>query len=359
MTEAKESRLPRRLLQVAGVALGSFGLYYLYSRYRACPKRPCPLQSSASKTMELPIVDLDESEEEQARQLQQACIKHGFFYVRNHGILEDLQAAAIAQSRAVFGMDRSKKLELLLDRNNRGWAPMTKDKPETAAGEVKSATAKPITKESFFIGREVKAGSEESADYMQGPNQWPREADCPGFRQTMNCYFDELWDLGLQLTGVIVRSLDVHPSCVESASLRTKPMLLMRLLHYDQTKSDPAQGVFAAVPHTDYGILTILTNDGEPGLEICVDDEWRTVAAIPGCFIVNIGDMLEKWTGGLYKSTLHRVVHTSGNDRFSIPFFFEPNVNCTIKSLVSEADDGVVSGEHVKHKSEAAAAEQL
>lgn len=337
------------------VITGSYCCYtFVWSRSR--PKEPHP---NARKITTLPILDLQDSEEVQLRCVRKACQKHGFFYVRHHSVPQKLHHAVIEQCRAVFAMPLHKKLEVMVDRNNRGFAPMTKDKPVSLLN-TKSSKAKPITKESFFIGREIAEGSEENEGYLQGSNQWPDTSLCPGFKSTIGCYFDEMWDLGLQLTEILIKSLGLDPRELEKAGLTDRPMLLLRLLHYDRTKSEPENGIFAANPHTDYGILTILANDDQPGLQLFMDNEWFEVPALEGCFVVNLGDMLERWTGGLYKSTLHRVLNTTGKDRYSVPFFFEPNVNCRIKSLLPDADDdGVLSGDHMKMKHEEAQSQQL
>eukprot|EP00882_Tetradesmus_deserticola_P026949 GHRQ01029774.1.p1 GENE.GHRQ01029774.1~~GHRQ01029774.1.p1 ORF type:complete len:192 (+),score=75.26 GHRQ01029774.1:466-1041(+) len=113
----------------------------------------------------------------------------------------------------------------------------------------------------------------------------------------------------------------------------THPMVALRPLHYTAEVSAPASGVFGAGAHSDYGMLTLLATDEVPGLQVHLDGSWQAVQPLAGAFIVNLGDMLERWTNGLFKSTLHRVINTTGQERYSIPFFFEPNFTTRVECL--------------------------
>jgi len=112
----------------------------------------------------------------------------------------------------------------------------------------------------------------------------------------------------------------------------------------------PDRGIFAAKPHTDYGAITILANDQVDGLQILHENQWKSVPPVEGAFVVNLGDMLQKWTNGLYKSTMHRVVMDGEEDRYSIPFFFEPNVHCRVKPVVVREGEGVREEEIVSQR---------
>ena len=86
-------------------------------------------------------------------------------------------------------------------------------------------------------------------------------------------------------------------------------------------------------PHTDYGLLTLLGQDGHEGLEVRMGEQWVPVPADPESFVCNLGDMLERLTGGRYVSTLHRVANSSGVDRLSFPFFFDPGWDAVVEAL--------------------------
>ena len=138
-----------------------------------------------------------------------------------------------------------------------------------------------------------------------------------------------------------------------------EPTVLLRLLHYDDSRSDVTQGRIAAGEHTDWGMVTLLATDEVPGLQIWVRGDqqpgdggapptlaeqgkgkgrWVDIPPMEGAFVVNLGDMLERWTNGRYRSTLHRVLNVSGRHRYSLPLFFEPNFDCVVECLPSCCD---------------------
>jgi isopenicillin N synthase-like dioxygenase len=99
---------------------------------------------------------------------------------------------------------------------------------------------------------------------------------------------------------------------------------------YTPEQSTPASGVLACGAHSDYGMFTLLTTDDVPGLQILPrgGSEWIDVPPRAGAFVVNIGDLLQRWSNDVFKSTVHRVVNHEARERFSMPFFFEPNFDC-------------------------------
>lgn len=177
----------------------------------------------------------------------------------------------------------------------------------------------------------MPADSAEAALPLHGPNQWPPEALLPGFRPAVETYFAALTALGHRLLRLLALSLGLAPGFFEPAF--AAPMLALRPLHYTAEVSAPGEGVFGAGAHTDYGCLTLLATDGVPGLQAHLHGRWQDVPPLRGAFIVNLGDMLERWTNGRYRSTLHRVVNTSGRERYSIAFFFEPGFNTVVECL--------------------------
>eukprot|EP00252_Welwitschia_mirabilis_P015165 TRINITY_DN3337_c0_g1_i1.p1 TRINITY_DN3337_c0_g1~~TRINITY_DN3337_c0_g1_i1.p1 ORF type:complete len:153 (-),score=21.31 TRINITY_DN3337_c0_g1_i1:72-530(-) len=114
-------------------------------------------------------------------------------------------------------------------------------------------------------------------------------------------------------------------------------LAFIRLLHYPGKSRKLENGTLGAAAHTDYGMLTFLATDGVPGLQICREKDiqpqiWEDVPPLKGAFIINIGDMLERWSNSLFRSTLHRVV-INGEERYSVAFFLEPNVDCLVECL--------------------------
>jgi isopenicillin N synthase-like dioxygenase len=166
---------------------------------------------------------------------------------------------------------------------------------------------------------------------------WPPEALLPGWRAVMQAYFDACAALGMRLTRLLGDALGTPAGFFDEPGRFDAPQLFLRLLRYAPEASAPGEGVFGAGAHTDYGMITLLATDEHAGLQIqpragaddandAADDgagAWYDVAPRRGAFIVNLGDMLERWTNGAFRSTRHRVVtRPHGQQRFSIPFFF-------------------------------------
>ncbi|EIE25730.1 oxygenase-like protein [Coccomyxa subellipsoidea C-169] len=262
-----------------------------------------------------------------AAQLRKACIDTGFFYVFNHGVAQDLIEQIFEENRKFFALPEAARREILVDKNNRGWTPLseeTLDRANQTEGD---------TKEGLYFGREVPADSTEAAQPFTGPNQWPSPELLPEYRRVTNTYFSAVTDLGMRMLRLLALALGLAPDYF--LPMFGRPMLFLRPLHYIPRRSQPDQGIFAAGAHSDYGMLTLLATDDAPGLQIWLPSAGRfvDVPPKPGAFIVNLGDMLERWTNGLFKSTLHRVVTDGSRHRYSIPFFFEPNFDTRVECL--------------------------
>ncbi|KXZ46072.1 hypothetical protein GPECTOR_47g347 [Gonium pectorale] len=293
----------------------------------------------------VPVIDLGQTEDAAAAEVRAACTSSGFFYVRNHGVPAPLVEEAFAQQRALFGLPLEAKMAMLQDANNRGYTPFreeTLDPARQAHGD---------TKEGFYFGREVPLDSPEASKPLHGPNQWPDPQLLPDYRRVTQQYFDAMTALGMRLLRLLALSLELPPDYF--APMFDAPMLALRPLHYSGEVSDPGAGVFGAGAHSDYGMLTILATDEVPGLQIWLPDggpeaaadagaargeegvggRWWDVPPQPGAFVINLGDMLERWTNGRYRSTLHRVINTTGRERYSVAFFFEPNFDCPVEVL--------------------------
>jgi len=299
---------------------------------------------------EVPVIALDGAGadgEELALAVDVACRGPGFFYVSGHGVEEALLASALAMSARLFGLPEEVKRGLGQTAANRGWTPLGEERLDPGR-QPKGAGD---TKEGFYIGREVSEGTEERRRPYHGSNVWPderAEGSLAGFRSTMEHYFAEMTRVAMRLVRLLGVAMRLPPGFFDRPGLFDRPCAVLRLLRYAETRSDPGRGVFAAGAHTDYGMLTLLHTDGKPGLQICTDrdrkgaeDAWVDVPHRPGCLVVNLGDMLERWSNGAYRSTLHRVVTgqpssshpTLPGPRLSIPFFFDPNFDCLVECL--------------------------
>jgi polar amino acid transport system ATP-binding protein len=301
-------------------------------------------RSPAAASAAVPIIDVAAlvggpgSPDAVAQQIGAACRAHGFFYVVGHGVDEALCERLELLSRAFFALPDERKSAVRMalgGRAWRGWFPL--------GGELTSG--RPDWKEGLYLGAELPDDDPRvrSGWPLHGRNLFP--AELPALRDTVLAYLDALTQLGHALTRGIALSLGLDASYFAEHGTRD-PLVLLRIFNYPSRPATP--GVRWGVgEHTDYGLLTILRQDDVGGLEIKTASNWVAAPPVPGSFVCNIGDMLERMTGGLYKSTPHRVaLNTSGRDRISLPFFFDPNFAARIESvprLAAHADDDSAS----------------
>ncbi|MED6176416.1 hypothetical protein PIB30_088008 [Stylosanthes scabra] len=167
------------------------------------------------------------------------------------------------------------------------------------------------------------------------PSSHPKEI-LPDWRPTMESLIWKSLEVGKKLMSLIALSLNLDNDFFEKTALN-KPEAILRLLHYPGELGD--EDLCGASAHSDYGMITFLVTDGVPGLQICKEKfkqprVWEDVFHVEGAFIVNIGDLMERWTNGIYRSTLHRVIPT-GKERYSVAFFLIPPSDCMIECFES------------------------
>jgi isopenicillin N synthase-like dioxygenase len=199
-------------------------------------------------------------------------------------------------------------------------------------------------------------------DTPEGPQPWPSpetcgdDFDCAAFQTTMQQYFEQAGSVGFRLVQLLALAIGVDEHYFDEAF--QDPMAVLRLLHYAKEESHPEDGVYACGAHSDYGMITLLLTDENPGLQILTkDNEWIDVPPRPEAFVVNLGDMLERWTNGLFRSTKHRVLTSAESERYSIPFFYEPAFDTEVTCLdVCCSEDNppkwkpTTSGQHLLDK---------
>lgn len=288
-----------------------------------------PLQS-------LPIIDLtpmlspdasDDSRQTMARQLADTCLHTGFFYVSGHGIPPALIDRVFAQTQALFNLPEADKEAIHKARSpaNRGYEPLK--------GQTLEPGSPPDLKEGFYIGEEL--GPEDprvqAGRFNHGPNQWP--APLPEFQPAMMTYFDALNGLAARIMSALALSLALPEDYF--ADFCHQPLSTLRLLHYPPQPPQAEPGEKGCGAHTDFGGITILLLDDNPGLQVwdAGSEDWINANPVPGTFVVNLGDMIARWTNDRYRSTLHRVVNTSGNERYSVPFFYSGNPDHEVRCL--------------------------
>ena len=169
---------------------------------------------------------------------------------------------------------------------------------------------------------------------MQGPNQWP--GWLPGFKPAMTAYVSEVDALGRYIVRLIAMSLGLEAHALDHHFER--PTTFLRALHYPPQPpvEDDQMG---SAPHTDYGIITLLAQDDSGGLQVRPrGGDWIEAPPIPDTYVLNVGDMLARWTNDRFVSTPHRVINRSGGDRYSLPYFLDPAMDALIECLPTCTD---------------------
>ncbi|XP_011070222.1 2-oxoglutarate-Fe(II) type oxidoreductase isoform X2 [Sesamum indicum] len=260
-----------------------------------------------AKTLELPIIDFASSDRNStAHSIRQACVECGFFYLVNHGVEDKLLQKVLEGSKAFFSLSLEEKMKLAR-KEHRGYTPLYAEKLDP------SSSSRGDSKESFYIGP-----LEDIGDL----NQWPSEEVLPSWRSTMEDYYKRVLNAGERLISLIALALNLDENFFSDVGAFNLPNAFLRLLHYPGELGASSEEIYGASAHSDYGMITLLATDGIGGLQVCRDKikeprDWEDVQYIPGAFIVNIGDMMERWTNCLFRSTLHRVMPT-GQERYSI-----------------------------------------
>ena len=264
---------------------------------------------------------------EVARQIEAACREHGFFYVTGHGVAPDLLARLAAACAAFFELPLADKMEIAMARGGPAWRGYFPVGAELTSGQ-------PDLKEGLYFGAEL--GDEDprvrAGLPLHGRNLFPRQV--PGLRDAVLAYLDALTALAQAVLRGVALSLGLEPDYF-AAGYTASPTVLFRVFRYPATP--PGGSGWGVGEHTDYGLLTLLAQDSAGGLQVSTPAGWIDAPPLEGTFVANIGDMLDRLTGGWYRSTSHRVRNVSGRSRLSFPFFFDPAFTAEIPPLPGRA----------------------
>ncbi|CAI9100432.1 OLC1v1037542C1 [Oldenlandia corymbosa var. corymbosa] len=266
----------------------------------------------------LNFIDLSSSDVQNTVALvRQACIDSGFFYVINHGISQELMDEVFDQSKKFFNLPLKEKMKVLRNGKHRGYTPLL-DEVLDPVNQVHGDY-----KEGYYIGVDIPEDDPEAEKPFNGPNLWPTADILPGWRETMERYHQEALEVARTLARIIALALNLDSNFFDPPEMLGKPLATLRLLRYEG-------------PHCDYGLVSLLASD-DAGLQICKDKHatpqiWEYVTPVKGAFVVNLGDMLERWSNCAFRSTLHRVI-SLGQERYSVAFFVEPNYDCIVECL--------------------------
>jgi len=280
----------------------------------------------------LPVIDVSAlvagtpARDAVAAQIGAACRAHGFFYATGHGVDAALVRRLEELSHRFFDLPEATKMQWRMALGGRAWRGYF-----PLGGELTSG--RPDWKEGLYLGTELPAHDPRvrAGTPVHGANLFP---DVPGLREATLDYIEAVTRLGHRLMEGIALSLGL-PADYFAARYTADPLILFRLFNYpSQPVPDGLDVQWGVGEHTDYGLLTVLHQDDVGGLAVRTPEGWIDAPPIAGSFVCNIGDMLDRMTGGLYKSTPHRVLrNTSGRDRLSFPLFFDPNFEARVQRI--------------------------
>ena len=277
----------------------------------------------------IPVIDLSPLWDDRpvgltevAAQMRRAAVEVGFFYVRGHNVGRDLQRAVYFAAKYFFNLPTETKRAIAVNSAHRGYVPF--------AQTTQPGRKHPDLKESFnFAFPFSPADPEMSARRsLIGLNQWP-EGEVE-WRAVLEDYYDAVFELGQRILKGLAVALDLPPDFFRA--FYRKPLVRTRLIHYPPQPPD-AEGQSAA-EHTDYGTITVLWQDEVGGLQVRNRaGQWIDAPPVEDSFVINIGDMLQRWSNDLFVSTPHRVLNKSGRERYSIPVFYDPDYDTMVACL--------------------------
>lgn len=252
------------------------------------------------------------------KELMQALNGQGFLYLVEHDIPDEVFTKLLGFSKAFFALPQATKDQIAMSRAGRAWRGYFRLGAELTMG-------RPDYKEGLYFGPEhdehhpgVRAGWPTF-----GHNLWPSGAAWPGFAAAVTAYMSHARRVGETLLAAIARGLGLEATYFQER-FSSEPTEFFRIFHYPQMAA--AAETFGVAEHTDMGFLTMLWQDQEGGLQIKGSSgQWLEAPPVAGSLIINIGDMLEYWTGGLLRATPHRVINRHALNRYSFPYFLDPN----------------------------------
>jgi isopenicillin N synthase-like dioxygenase len=281
----------------------------------------------------IPVIDVGplirgEHCRQTAAALRDASQNPGFIYISGHGIASTIIDDARSSARTFFALADAEKSRILVSRHHRGWLPQ--------GGARMADDAAADRKESFIWGSDGQGWAGDHS--LSGPNLWPVK-DFDEFRRAADAWFDAAQQLARVLLGGFATSLGQDPGFFLQSSDR--PLSRASYVYYPAQPARTDVHHFGVGPHTDFGVLTVLCQDHVGGLQIeNTDGEWIDAPYIDDTLIVNVGDLLARWTNGTFRSASHRVMSPMSEDRLSLVLAFDPNPETSIdpRALFPAAD---------------------
>lgn len=281
---------------------------------------------------EIPIISLATEKTELVKQIKHACTQVGFFYLKDHGVPIEAMKGILAAAEEFFDlpMEEKQELDFRNSKNLRGYEPYS--------ANYVDKSLKPDVNEQFNWGydpsmdKDATEATESWSDDnpMAGGNVWPKRTN---LKSAATEYYGEILQLARKLARYFALALDIEENYFDD--LLKTPGAMTRILYYpsQEINDDTALGIGA---HTDIECFTLLLTDSVPALQI-LNSEGKWIIAPPreNMFVVNIGDMLARWSNDKFLSTIHRVRNITGQKRYSVPCFIGVNYDTIITPLPS------------------------
>ncbi|EXJ78858.1 hypothetical protein A1O1_09260 [Capronia coronata CBS 617.96] len=305
---------------------------------------------------EIPLIDLGLPRDELVARLRDACTRVGFFYIKNHGVPQDTIDRVFASAQGFFNLDEQAKQQCHFknskalcgyegiqsvytdetrkpDLNEAFSWRYSPDLDPTCNKDSSSSTPVDDTSSSGR-GLAGPGNDDEQALFLTGQNQWPEAK--PELRRDVTEYYGHVLTLARRLIRYFALALGLPEGYFDD--MMRSPGSMGKVLHYPpQPKRAPEDVPLGIGAHTDIECCTILCQGGNiPALQVLnPNGEWVLAPPIPGTFVVNIGDMLARWSNDTFRSTIHRVLNITGQERYSLPVFIGPSYDTIIKPLAT------------------------
>lgn len=261
--------------------------------------------------------------------IRKACSETGFFYIINHGVPQNVIDTAMAAAKTFFAHPAEVKRQVAVNKRHRGWHAL--------GGALMYEATKPDFKEFFSIGLELPEDDPcvVAGEALRGPNQWPDFM--PELRVALDAYYEEIGMAGADLLKAVAVGLGIEPGFF--GPKYGKRLQRTQMVYYPPHPPMAETDQFGVAPHTDYGCITLLYQDNSGGLQVreLGSNSWIDATPIEGSLVVNVGDLLARWSNERFRSTLHRVINKSGHERYSIATFYDP----TYGAVVDPCDLGI------------------
>jgi isopenicillin N synthase-like dioxygenase len=296
------------------------------------------LMDHPDSTEEIPTLDISPflkgepgGRDKVAAKLRKISTTIGFFYLKGHGLPDDLLGRMFAEAKRFHALPAAEKKKIPyfdVGGFKSGYSAAQEDDYRRANVNIIRG-AKPNLLAKYSINREGGSGGPSMTEAERNAviNIWPE--NLPGFKETLQQYHAAIESLGRKFLPLWAASLRLPPDYFDRFFIT--PHVTLQLLHYPPQK-EVGNRQYGIAPHTDNAMMTFLAQGDVPGLAVRMPSgHWRAVDIVPGTLLVNTGNVIVRWTNDEYLSTKHRVINTHERDRYSIPCFFGPSADAVIE----------------------------